>query len=717
MSETTHEVHDRGLATRSQSSLLRSTQALVERIQGELDRPSEDPGEYEWVGRNFVDTPRDDVLFSQNKHIRWVDLYGDIRWRPASCECMALSGDGRLLATVSSVWLVIWDTKTGREYRRHRIRKGHLYASGVTISPGSTLVGWSRDGDLEVVDLHSGKHVWSREPRLCLQYEMSSSLVIDADETVIAGAVDGRFGLARLATDGDWHWVASPEHTDAKGQEEPDRGVPHVAARVGLAGGLWAFDAWLDRSFQRVDGDWTLPKLPESWTSDNVLGVDPTARVYLARDEEGAMSVRDVASGAAVAAPLDGVPDEGEFSLSWDGRYVARLERGERLELWDTTDRRCVPELEESVVAMEVARNGSRVVEALATGAVRVRCARSGAVQHVCHSEVFAHRVNLHIAALAICPFGRWVAVGTDRGYVHVLDTERGQLLGSCCASPHAVTALVAHPEGWGFLAGSLHGQVAAWRVHPGGGVSETPVYLIDPQGRSPVEAARCSAEPLQSCEGHVRSISIAGGGTTGGVRPLIHVTHIADSWGVNTYCDRGLHRVVLSERAFPFIHRGPDRFLHPDDRGAPETTIEDVAVAPRPAWGGNHFLCVYVCGNGFILGMRVSHEVDHAEQEFVIEGEVGRHTIEFTSGGRMFAVASEDCIEIWDSETRERVDRIHVQGGLVAMKLAGDEIWTQMKTGALHRYRLDPAWTAPVPTEPPPEEAIELIIGTRFRL
>ncbi len=342
---------------------------------------------------------------------------------PAWTDYAAFSADGERVAMVDDQGAVrVWNTGTGRMFARARPLSGTPGGPGVrmalAMSADGRWVAWSvGDTRIHLYDVVSRR----LRPALTGHVEPVAELSFSPDGTRLAsGAVMDEpliriWNVERGEAEGELPALGASSSPGAFGAPCPNFGFIGPGARL----------AWLDG---------------------------------------GALRTRDLATGAATSMHVGAVHAYVALSASRDGSYVVARE-GHALRAWNLDTGEVDPARDSHflpVRSVAVSPDGALAATSDDTGCVRIWDLAWG--QGIGELEL-----NSAQGCVRFSPDGRWLAVGTAEGQVHLWSRGEGRVLHSFPAHQSRLQALVFSPDG-GWLATCCDqgGDVAVWAV-PGG--------------------------------------------------------------------------------------------------------------------------------------------------------------------------------------------------------------------------------------------------------
>jgi WD40 repeat protein len=342
---------------------------------------------------------------------------------PAWTDCAAFSADGERVAMVDAQGAVrVWNTGTGRMFARARPLSGTVGGAGVrkalAMSADGRCVAWSvGDARIHLYDVASRQ----LRPALTGHSEPVAELAFSPDGTRLASGAVMDEPLIRI-------WDV--ERGEAV-MELPALGAPPSPGVFGAPCPSFAF-------------------------------IGPGAR--LAWLDGDALRTRDLATDAATSLPVGAVHSYGPLSASRDGTYVVARE-GHALRAWNLETGDPDPARDshfQPVRTVAVSPDGALAATSDDTGCVRIWDLAWG--QGIGEIELSSAR-----GCVRFSPDGRWLAVGTAEGQIHLWSRGEGRVLHSFPAHASHIEALVFSPDGWWLATCSGQGgDISVWSV-PGG--------------------------------------------------------------------------------------------------------------------------------------------------------------------------------------------------------------------------------------------------------
>ena|GEM_PF-3430520 len=342
---------------------------------------------------------------------------------PAWTDHAAFSADGERVAMVDDQGAVrVWNTATGRMFARARPLSGIVGGASarraLAMSSDGRCVAWSvGDTRIHLYDVASRQ----LRPALTGHTEPVAELVFSPDGTRVASGAVMDEPLIRV-------WDV--ERGEAL-LELPALGASFTPGAFGAPCPSFGF-------------------------------IGPGAR--LAWLDGGALRTRDLATGAATSLSVGEVHAHGALSASRDGTQVMARE-GHALRTWNLDTGEPDPARAshfQPVRTVAVSPDGALVATSDDAGCVRIWDVAWG--QGI--GEILlrsAHR------CMRFSPDGRWLAVGTAEGQIHLWSRGEGRVLHSFPAHASRLVALVFSPDsGWLTTCSDQSGDIAVWAV-PGG--------------------------------------------------------------------------------------------------------------------------------------------------------------------------------------------------------------------------------------------------------
>jgi RNA polymerase sigma factor (sigma-70 family) len=313
---------------------------------------------------------------------------------------IALSADGKMLATCQRHGVVLWDLASGRELRSLQ----QPFASGVAFSPDGKTLASADDRNPEIVlwDIATGTET-RRVPR----------------------KVAAAFSPARVAFSRDGAALFSAKLADS------------VIEILDLKTGK-----------QRHVRDCLLPWYPPILSPNSdllaIIGKDGAVPLW---DASANKLVRTIETGAKTAKPK---------AFSSDGKTLLiqelGLKSGERVSLWDVTTGNRLCSLDKGIAAASwfvaafsndgktLITNGDRRQGGL-DSTIRLWDSSSGEERGPALDRPY------FVAHLTLAPNGKILAYAKDRD-IQLLDAATGQEIGTLSHGPEGVTALAFSPDG-----------------------------------------------------------------------------------------------------------------------------------------------------------------------------------------------------------------------------------------------------------------------------
>ncbi|MFL5346258.1 MAG: WD40 repeat domain-containing protein [Hyalangium sp.] len=338
-------------------------------------------------------------------------------------DSAAFSADGERVAMVDHQGAVrVWNTGTGQMLARARPLTGTVGGPGVhkavAMSSDGQRVAWSTgDTRIHLYDVASRQ----LRPALLAHSETVAELAFSPDGTRLASAALSDEPRIRI-----WdveRWEAALD-LPALGAyfEQGEHGTPCPSfAFIGPGARL----AWLD-------GD--------------------------------ALRTQDLATGASTSLPVGTVQSYASLSASPDGAYVVARE-GHALRTWSLDTGQPDPARDshwQPVRTVAVSPEGMLAATSDDQSSVRIWHLAWG--QCLGQLELSAAR-----GCLRFSPDGRWLAVGTSQGQVHLWSCGEGRVLHSFPTHTSRIEALVFSPDSlWLATCSDQGGDVSVWAVPSG---------------------------------------------------------------------------------------------------------------------------------------------------------------------------------------------------------------------------------------------------------
>jgi WD40 repeat protein len=338
-------------------------------------------------------------------------------------DCAAFSADGARVAMVDGQGAIrVWNTGSGRMFARARPLSGTPSGAGVrtvvAMSADGRWVAWSAgDTRIHLYDVASRQ----LRPPLTGHAEPVAELAFSPDGTRLASGAVMDEPLIRI-------WNVEQGVAE---EELPALGASSSPGSFGAPCPSFGF-------------------------------IGPGAR--LAWLDGGALRTRDLATGAATSMPVGPVHSYVSLSASRDGSYVVARE-GYALRAWSLDTGEPDPARDSHflpVRTVAVSPDGALAATSDDSGCVRIWDLAWG--QGIGELEL-----NSSHGCVRFSPDGRWLAVGTAEGQVHLWSRGEGRVLHSFLAHESRLEAFVFSPDGWWLATCSDQGgDVAVWAM-PGG--------------------------------------------------------------------------------------------------------------------------------------------------------------------------------------------------------------------------------------------------------
>ena len=406
---------------------------------------------------------------------------------------VAFSPDGTRVVTASADDTVRqWETATGHEiglpYRGHR----HEVLAAVYSPDGRWIASGSQDGAIRVwdADLHNDVAVlhghsqavfqlaFSKDGRRLVSVGMDRTgriweLGDQPDAAVLAGHTSYVYPLA-YSPDGRWIASGSWDHTiriwDAK-TGQLGTILPHgnrVRALAFARDSTWLVSGYDEDSHLTI---WDLatakPKkvIAGPGVSLYAIAVSPDGAQIAAEGNFGDLRIIDVASGQEVAAMRLTEGGLGSaLAYSPDGRWLAVIAPGPRIDLWDTRKRefaRTFTGHTGTIHSLAFSPDGSRLVSAGDDLTVRIWNITTGAPATVLKGHTD------EIFAAVFHPDGTRIAsAGRDR-VIHLWDVATGAEVARLHGHTNFVFSLAFSPDGRTLASGSGDFTIRLWDTAP----------------------------------------------------------------------------------------------------------------------------------------------------------------------------------------------------------------------------------------------------------
>jgi WD40 repeat protein len=280
-----------------------------------------------WICDVVVDPGRQRVHVASEAGIWWFTLPrpGLLKTKAAgerhavdtqSTNCLALSPDGRLLASAHYGKVVLRDADTGEPSR------------AMTIEGDVDSVAWSGDGQ-RLLTTGDSAHLWTVDGKPIRSFAKQKECDVEIGRFSRAGdviATAGRGGDVRLwSADATRELVRWPRHT----RRVADLGLSRDGARAVSSGSdaIWIWDSTTGRPLHQIE--------PGEDGGERVVCAPDGTFVAAARND-GKIAVYDTATGAPIkmlAAARDGRWFR-SLAISPDGTRIAALEGDEALHCW-----------------------------------------------------------------------------------------------------------------------------------------------------------------------------------------------------------------------------------------------------------------------------------------------------------------------------------------------------------------------------------------------
>ncbi|MCC6526633.1 MAG: hypothetical protein IT373_28555 [Polyangiaceae bacterium] len=311
-----------------------------------------------------------------------ADLYGNIElWRVADgarlddfpghrreLRTMALSGDGRLLATAGADdRVLVWDAESGA-LRRALSLPEQIYAPALALSRDGGELWLGRRGALDVVDPRTGATL--RSAPFDAEDHVSSVYLADDGASALVTAARAFSASTRWL---DARTLAPTDHAGSLGRAATDHGVaPDGRRAAGGQGPRVAIEALGGHDADAWDGH---------GADVSAVAFSPDGALVVSGDRDGELRLWRSDGGRLVARLAAGDrersvrswPAAGIESLGFapDGRRFATGRRDGTIQLWDVATGTALGALrghDADVVALAFAPNGSALYSASADG-------------------------------------------------------------------------------------------------------------------------------------------------------------------------------------------------------------------------------------------------------------------------------------------------------------------------------------------------------------
>jgi WD40 repeat protein len=411
-----------------------------------------------------------------------LQRFGSMSWRHSGIRNSALSGDGKLLATVSPRSVVVWDLTTGSRLRQFRHERGPGFSTpGFCFSPDGRRLALVYSPSFACVwDLTTGKELrrfedGSRGYSFCRFSADSKELALIVNNK--AGFHDLQTGkITRLIPTANFSILSPDARFFVRVDEKAETHIGDVrtgkvtqrmlvpAAHNGGENGL-AFTpdgrrlalVAIDRAIEVRDfpGGQLLASFPlppaalrKGRYTDYRIGISPDARVLLLATKDGVIHRWDVpgrkelpalSKHPRTVANLHVLPDNCTLMTTCADGLIRRFDLTTGLEMPSDADYH-------GVVHAALSADGRFVVAGDERGRLDVWEVKSGRRLNTLTQAGIAP-----VKALAFSPDGRIVAVGLALGRIHLLERRSGRqirLLASSEEKPADVMGLFFSPDG-----------------------------------------------------------------------------------------------------------------------------------------------------------------------------------------------------------------------------------------------------------------------------
>jgi WD40 repeat protein/transcriptional regulator with XRE-family HTH domain len=362
---------------------------------------------------------------------------------PTYGSAVALSPDGKLLATAVNTGIVIWDSVTGQKLLSF---DGNVRGSPnnemahVSFSPdGKRLAVANMDGTPKVWDIATRKELFSLigHTRPCdgIDYSPDGRLIATSDDAGIVKVWDSAGGqeLLSLTHSGNIHSVAfSPDSKSlASGSEDGTLKVWETASGNGIL------------SLRGASGLYGVAFMPDG-------------KQLVAAGQDGTVKAWDVVSGLQLFTLAGNTSTVTSVAISPDGKRIASSGYDGTVKIWDASPGRELltikghtdvvwdvaysPDVDKARLA-SVSSDGSLTIWDPLTGRAETTMSQSDGLTNI-----------------AFSPNGKYVAAGTTRGNVILWDIHTGQSVMKSPVHTDLVFYLAFSPDGGRLVTSSWDG-------------------------------------------------------------------------------------------------------------------------------------------------------------------------------------------------------------------------------------------------------------------
>ncbi|BAY33549.1 protein kinase [Nostoc carneum NIES-2107] len=272
---------------------------------------------------------------------------------------VAISPNGRLLASNSDRTIQVWNLATGKQVSK---LKGHSQrVNVVAISPnGKILVSGSEDSTVKVWNLSTGKLIRTLEGHT----DSVHALAISADSKILAsGSDDNTIKLWNLETGKHLHTLVGHEFWVRSIAMSPDGQI--------LASG--SFDKTI--KLWNVAKGYAIRTLIGDGKTITSLAISPDGKILASANRDRTIKLWNLSNGTAIRTLSGHVNTVTSLAMSPDGKTLASGSRDRTIKLWNLSNGENILTLNghrNTVTSITFSSNGQTIISASEDNTIKI---------------------------------------------------------------------------------------------------------------------------------------------------------------------------------------------------------------------------------------------------------------------------------------------------------------------------------------------------------